>query len=108
VPFDIAPQYVAHFYGIIFTLFAMFYSILGGLHSIVLGDFIKYMIMTVACISIAVIAMQHLHAPGQSLKIPEGWLNPFFGWNLNLDWSKILPDANKKIAEDGYGLLGSL
>lgn len=106
VPFDIAPQYVAHFYGIIFTLFAMFYSILGGLHSIVLGDFIKYIIMTVACISIAVIAMQHLHAPGQSLKIPEGWLNPFFGWNLNLDWSKILPDANKKIAEDGYGLFG--
>src|SRR5690606_8813001 len=29
IPFDIAPQYVAHFYGIIFTLFAMFYSILG-------------------------------------------------------------------------------
>jgi len=106
VPFDIAPQYVAHFYGIIFTLFAMFYSILGGLHSIVLGDLIKYIIMTVACISIAVIAMQHLHAPGQTLNIPEGWLNPFFGWKLNLDWSTILPDANKKISEDGYGLFG--
>jgi SSS family solute:Na+ symporter len=106
VPLNVAPQYVAHFYGIIFTLFAMFYSILGGLHSIVLGDFIKYIIMTVACISIAVIAMQHLHAPGQSLKIPEGWLNPFFGWKLNLDWSNILPDANKKISEDGYGLFG--
>ena len=106
VPFDIAPQYVAHFYGIIFTLFAMFYSILGGLHSIVLGDLIKYIIMTVACISIAVIAMQHLHAPGQTLNIPEGWLNPFFGWKLNLDWSTILPDANKKISEDGCGLFG--
>ena len=27
VPFDIAPQYVAHFYGIVFTLFAVFYSV---------------------------------------------------------------------------------
>ena len=60
VPFDIGPGYVAHFYGIVFTLFAMFYSILGGMHSIVLGDFIKYAIMTVGCISIAVIAMIHL------------------------------------------------
>ena len=61
IPFDIAPEYVAHFYGIIFTLFAMFYSILGGMHSIVLGDLIKYIIMTIGCISIAVIAMIHLH-----------------------------------------------
>ncbi len=41
VPFSVAPQYVAHFYGIIFTLFAMFYSILGGMHSIVIGDLIN-------------------------------------------------------------------
>lgn len=106
IPFHIAPEYVAHFYGIVFTLFAMFYSILGGLHSIVLGDFIKYMIMTVACISIAVIAMIHLHQNGNALNLPEGWLNPFFGWKLDLDWSGIVPDANKKIADDGYGLFG--
>ncbi|NCU02988.1 MAG: Na+:solute symporter [Chitinophagaceae bacterium] len=106
IPFHIAPEYVAHFYGIVFTLFAMFYSILGGLHSIVLGDFIKYMIMTVACISIAVIAMIQLHQNGNTLNLPEGWLNPFFGWKLDLDWSGIVPDANKKIADDGYGLFG--
>jgi SSS family solute:Na+ symporter len=104
VPFNIAPNYVAHFYGIIFTLFAMFYSILGGMHSIVLGDLIKYIIMTVGCISIAVIAMIHLQ--GKTLNVPDGWSNPFFGSRLNLDWSKIAADANKKIAEDGYSLFG--
>ena len=102
VPFDVAPQYVAHFYGIIFTLFAMFYSIIGGMHSIVLGDLIKYAIMTIGCIAIAVIAMQHLQ--GKTLNVPEGWDNPFFGTKLNLDWSHIVADANKKIAEDGYSL----
>lgn len=102
VPFDVAPKYVPHVYGITFTLFAMFYSILGGLHSIVLGDMIKYAIMTVACMSIAVIAMSHLD--GQRLNVPEGWHNPFFGWRLDLDWTGIAEDANKKIEEDGFSL----
>lgn len=106
VPFEIAPQYVAHAYGIVFTLFAMFYSILGGMHSIVIGDLIKYAIMTIGCIAIAVIAIIHLN--GQTLNVPKGWGDPFFGWNLNLDWKNIVNDANKKIAEDGYGLFGLL
>ncbi|PZR27141.1 MAG: sodium:solute symporter [Citrobacter freundii] len=104
IPFHISPEFVPHFYGIVFTLFAMFYSILGGMHSIVLGDFIKYIIISIACISVAVIAMIHLkHHP---LNIPKGWENPFFGWNLDLDWSGIAPDANKKIAADGFGVFG--
>ncbi len=104
VPFNVSDKYVPHFYGIVFTLFAMFYSILGGMHSIVVGDVIKYVVMTAACICIAVIAMQHLS--GHTLNVPEGWSNPFFSWNLNLDWSKIAADANKKIADDGFSLFG--
>src|SRR5687767_1813215 len=104
VPFGVAPQYVAHFYGIVFTLFAMFYSILGVMHSIVLGDAIKYMVMTVACIAIAIIAMQHLQ--GNTLNVPHGWADPFFSWKLDLDWSGIAADANKKIADDGFSLFG--
>lgn len=104
IPFAISREFVPHFYGIIFTLFAMFYSILGGMHSIVLGDVIKYCVMTVACISIAVIAMIHLH--GKNLAVPAGWENPFFGWKLDLNWSNLIPDANKKIDEDGFGLFG--
>jgi solute:Na+ symporter, SSS family len=106
IPFEVAPQYVAHFYGIIFTLFAMFYSILGGMHSIVLGDLIKYIIMTIGCIAIAAIAMMHLR--GNTLNVPAGWSDPFFGWNLNMDWSGIVNEANEKIKEDGYGLFGLL
>lgn len=106
IPFDIPAHYVAHFYGIVFTLFAMFYSILGGMHSIVLGDLIKYAIMTIGCIAIAAIAMIHLN--GHSLNVPAGWNNPFFGWKLNLNWTNIVNDANKKIASDGYGLFGLL
>lgn len=104
VPFTVSPAFVPHFYGIIFTLFAMFYSILGGMHSIVIGDFIKYIIMTIACIAVAIIAIINLK--GHSLNVPNGWSDPFFKWKLNLDWNKIIPDANKKIADDGFGLFG--
>jgi SSS family solute:Na+ symporter len=104
VPFNVSPAYVPHFYGIIFTLFAMFYSILGGMHSIVWGDVIKYIIMVVACISVGVIAMIRLH--GHAVHVPAGWENPFFGWKLNLDWSNLVADANKKISDDGFSLFG--
>ncbi|HEY6900608.1 MAG TPA: sodium:solute symporter family protein, partial [Puia sp.] len=104
IPFHIPPTYVPHFYGIIFTLFAMFYSILGGMHSIVLGDVIKYAIMTIACISIAIIAAGRLHREGGSLHVPNGWLNPFFGIKLDLDWRNIIDDANRKIKDDGFSL----
>ncbi len=105
VPFTVPAQYVAHFYGIIFTLFAVFYSVLGGMHSIVLGDLIKYAIMTVGCFAIAYIAMQHLGS--QTLNVPKGWENPFFGWKLDLEWGKIISAVTQKINDDGYGLFGA-
>jgi SSS family solute:Na+ symporter len=104
VPFVVAPQYVPHVYGIVFTLFAMFYSIVGGMHSIVFGDIIKYAVMTLACVAIASIAYVKLQ--GHELAVPAGWFNPFFGWRLGLDWSRIIPEVNSKIASDGYSLFG--
>lgn len=104
VPFNVAPQYIPHVYGIIFTLFAMFYSIIGGMHSIVLGDMIKYGIMTVACVWISFIAAGKLS--GSHLNVPNGWYSPFFGKNLGLSWTGIINEVNNKIKEDGYSLFG--
>jgi solute:Na+ symporter, SSS family len=103
-PFHVTPEYVPHIYGIVFTLFATFYSVIGGMHSIVIGDLIKYIILTVACIAVGIIAILKLH--GHVLPVPAGWHNPFFGKQLGLDWSKIIADANKKIADDGFSPFG--
>jgi Na+/proline symporter len=40
--------------------------------------------------------------------VPAGWMNPFFGWKLNLDWSNILPQANEAIKQDGNEWFGIL
>ncbi len=106
LPFEIAPKWVAHFYGIIFTLFAVFYSILGGMKGIVLGDVVMYAIMTVSAFCVGGIAMYHLN--GNNLPVPADWYALGFGWNMNMDWTAIIPAVNQKVAEDGYSLFGLL
>jgi Na+/proline symporter len=102
LPFSIPERYVPHFYGLMFTLFAVFYSVLGGMAGIVWADVLQYLIMTVSAIVIGVMAFTALGQ--QSLNVPDGWMNPFFGERLNLDWSRIIPEVNEKIRSDGYSL----
>ena len=104
LPFSISPEYIPHFYGIIFTLFAAFYSLLGGMSGIVWADILQFGIMTLSAL---VIGYMGYTAIGENqLPVPPGWLNLFFGWELNLDWSEIIPQVNEKIREDGFGLFG--
>jgi len=102
IPFNIPPNYIPHFYGIIFTLFAVFYSVLGGMSGIVWTDALQYTIMTVSSIAIAIIAWQAMGS--NQLNVPNGWMNPFFDWKLNMDWTGIIDEVNAKIKSDGYSL----
>jgi Na+/proline symporter len=102
VPFTLTPEYVPHFYGIIFTLFAVFYSLLGGMSGIVWADVVQFGIMTVAALIIGFLGFQAVGT--HVLDVPEGWMTPTFGWKLDLDWSNIIPEVNEKIKEDGFGL----
>ncbi len=98
---DIIPaEYVPHLYGIIFTLFATFYAILGGMISIVWADLLQYIIMTISSIMIGVLAMIALS--DHQIIVPGGWYTPWFGWNMHLDWTGIITEVNQKILEDGY------
>lgn len=102
VPFEVSPEYVPHFYGIIFTCFAVFYSILGGMMSIVWADLLQYILMTISALVVGVIAMNAL--ADHELLIPDGWLSPFFGMRLDLDWTHIITEVNQKIESDGFSL----
>lgn len=103
IPFTVPEAYVPHIYGIAFTLFAVFYAVLGGMASIVWADVMQYVIMAISAILIGVLAMKALTV--ETLNVPEGWHSPFFGWRLNdLDWRGIIDEVNAKIASDGYSL----
>ncbi|MDH6534495.1 sodium:solute symporter [Parabacteroides sp. 52] len=104
VPFDVAPEYVPHLYGIFFTTIATFYVMLGGMLSIVWTDVVQFGIMTVAGVVIAAIAMMKVSPDMLAAHVPAGWDSPFFGWTLDLDWSNLIPSVMDKMALDQYNL----
>lgn len=101
-PNIISPEYIPHVYGFVFTLFATFYAVLGGMMSIVWTDILQYVIMTISSLIIGVIAMNALG--NNTLLVPENWYSLWFGWELDLDWSNIIPEVNQKIKDDGFSL----
>ena len=106
VPFDIPAEYVPHAYGIFFTAIATVYVILGGMFSIVWTDVVQFAIMTVAGITIAVIAMMKVSPETLAAIVPAGWDSLMPDWTLNLQWADIFSDVNEKITNDQYGLFG--
>lgn len=104
MPFSLTAEQVPNFYGILITSIATFYVIMGGLMSIVWTDVVQFLIMTVSAFMIGIIAMNKVSPDMLNSMVPEGWTSPFFGWELGLDWSNILPAVNEKIADDGFSL----
>jgi Na+/proline symporter len=103
IPFNVPLEYVPHVYGITFTMFAVFYAVLGGMASIVWADVLQYFIMTVSAILIGVLAMKAMTV--ETLNVPDAWRTPFFGRSLDsLNWTGIIDEVNAKIASDGYSL----
>jgi len=103
IPFTIPIEYVPHVFGILFTMFAVFYTILGGMTGIVWADVVQFVILTIASIFIGILAMKALTI--ETLNVPDGWKSPFFGNNLDdLNWRGIITEVNDKIASDGYSL----
>ncbi|MCO6176041.1 Na+:solute symporter [Flavobacterium sp. NRK F10] len=101
IPFQVSAQYVPHFYGVIFTLFAVFYSLLGGMSGIVWADVVQFAIMTVAALVIGYLGWQAVGTG--NLTVPEHWMSPFSG-GLELNWSSVIPEVQSKIKSDGFGI----
>jgi Na+/proline symporter len=106
LPFTIPAAYVPHFYGILFTGFATIYVMLGGMLSIVWADLLQFLIMIGSCFVVGIIAMQRVDAATLARVVPEGWMSPFFGWELGLDWQSKLPSVVGKISADGFNPFG--
>src|SRR5882672_9002 len=108
VPFEVAPQNVAHVYGIVFTTIVMIYAVLGGMFSIVWTDVVKFALMTVVSVIVGVIAIRRVDPATLTALTPAGWHTPFFGWTLDLGWTGELTPLNDKIKSDGFTLFGAV
>lgn len=91
-------------YGLIVTAIATAYVVKGGMFSVVFTEVMQFLIMTVACVWVGVIAMQQVSPEMLDSVIPQGWRNLFFSWELDLDWSGIMQAADERISSDGWEL----
>lgn len=89
-------------YAIIIIGITTVYTIKGGFYSVVTTEVIQFIIMTVSCIIISIIAYKNVDPTELKKVIPDGWQNLFPEWNLSLDWSSIFPEINDKINSDGF------
>jgi SSS family solute:Na+ symporter len=94
-------------YALIIVGVTTLYTVVGGLYSVVLTDLIQFVIKLVCCILLGGLAMWKVSPAMLQSIVPPGWTDISFGWTLDLDWSKLLPAAQTKIAADGYTLFGA-
>lgn len=102
--FSADPVINANWYASGLMLITAVYVVAGGMYSVVITELLQFVIMTVSCIAVGIVAMSKTSAASIAAAVPEGWKNLFFGWNLNLDWSHLIQAVNAKIGEDGYSL----
>jgi Na+/proline symporter len=99
----------ANTYGLVILLVSGLYCIFGGMYSVVLNDVIQFGLILVAAVLIAVVAMIHTTPEQIAAAVPAGWDNLFFGWKLDLDWSRLMPALQQRIygaGGDGYAVFG--
>jgi len=101
------PATNVNLYGLIVTALTTLYVVKGGMYSVVFTEVLQFLVMTVACIWVGVIAIQQVSPTMLDAAIPAGWRDITFGWHLGLDWSGKLDAANDKIAADGWELFGA-
>ena len=102
LPWHLSPNQ----YALVLIAITAIYVIKGGMFSVVITEVIQFCILSIASFAVGIIAMIKV-APGTLRQFaPAGWDNPFFGWHLNLDWSRLIPSATTKVSQDGYELFG--
>lgn len=99
----------ARSYALIVCGLTSLYTVKGGMHSVVATEVMQFIIMTIACIGVGIVAYNMVTAEQIAAIVPDTWDKLWFGWNLDLDWSNsAFPQVNSKIASDGFDLFGIL
>src|SRR4051812_38913417 len=85
------PALNANLWGLAITALTTLYVVKGGMFSVVFTEVLQFVLKTIACVWMGVIAMQKVTPAMLDRVIPAGWRSPFFGRTLGLDWSPLMP-----------------
>jgi len=83
-----------HMYALIIMGITTLYVVKGGMFSVVITEVLQFIVMTIACIIIGVIAMNLVSADQIDALVPEDWKSLSFGWRLDLEWTRFTDQVN--------------
>lgn len=93
-------------YALIIIGITTLYTMKGGFYSVVGTEVMQFVIMTIACVIVGIIAMSSTTGAQIQAAVPDAWDSIWFGWNLDLDWSQHFPAVDGRIEADGYTTFG--
>ncbi|MBO9727284.1 MAG: Na+:solute symporter [Chitinophaga sp.] len=95
-------------YAVIIVALTTLYTVKGGMYSVVATEVLQYGILLVSCVLVVTYAVHDVNYAELHNKVPEGWSNFWPTWKLDVNWSSSFPQANQKVAEDGFTWFGAL
>ena len=95
-------------YALIIVALTTLYTVKGGMYSVVATEVLQYGILVVSCILVVIFAVKGVNYDQLHQQLPQGWASFWPEWKLNLSWDHTFPQANRKIAEDGFTWFGAL
>ncbi|MFT3824352.1 MAG: Na+:solute symporter [Chitinophagaceae bacterium] len=95
-------------YAFIVVAFTTLYTVKGGMYSVVATEVLQYGILVVSCILVVTYAVKGVDYNALHQNLPKGWDSFWPQWKLDVDWGTTFPQANQKIAEDGFVWFGAL
>ena len=100
LPWDLS----ANAYAMILMSLTAIYAVKGGMMSVVITEFLQFIVLTIASIAVGIIAMGAVSPETLNAVIPAGWKDLSFGWALDLNWTGLIDAVNTKIQSDGYSM----
>ena len=100
LPWDLSPNT----YAVILMSLTAVYAVKGGMMSVVITEFLQFIVLTIASIAVGIIAMNAVSPDMLNAVIPAGWKDLTFGWTLDLNWTGLIDAVNTKIQNDGYSM----
>jgi len=97
-----------HSYALIIIILTTFYTVKGGMFSVVATEVLQYVIMVIAGLLVAGYAFFEFSDIEITSVITEEWRNVFFGWELETHWGEKYLAFNNLIDSEGYKMFGAL
>ncbi len=98
----------ASVYAVIICLLTTWYSIKGGIYSVVATEVMQFVIMTICCFVVVYIGMRSVDNETVRQFLPAGWLDFWPKREIAYQWPVSYPLIEKETVENGFKMIAGM